>query len=71
MIGNVKWRPFETFEFFDEDEVLIVTDGNEVDIYDCTYGSWLSVRDENLSAVEPHQIKFYITQEQALRMLKC
>ena len=66
---NVKWRPFVSFEFFDHDQQVILTDGETVTIYVFHQGAWVSAIDEMFDSVEYGKDMYYITNDQAVRGL--
>ena len=67
---NVKWRPFISFEFFDPDQQVLLTDGETMTIYVNHDGVWVSALDEMFDYVAYGKDLFYITNDQAARGLK-
>lgn len=69
---SIKWKPFISFEFFEPGEVLLISDGEGIEVYeyDETCGEWFSVNDEAFEKVNLSKECFYIDQALLLETLK-
>ena len=62
---SIKWKPFISFEFFEPSEVLLITDGEGIEVYEFCVdsGCWVSVNDEAFEKVNLNKDCYYIDQE--------
>jgi len=68
---SIKWKPFISFEFFEPGEVLLISDGEGIEVYEYEEicGGWISVNDEALEKVNLNKDCFYIDQSLLLEAL--
>jgi len=69
---SIKWKPFISFEFFEPGEVLLITDGEDIEIYeyDEVRCVWVSVHYELFEKVNLNKECFYIDRDLLLESLK-